>query len=139
MWRDCSPVTLGLTTMGRRSTSKLLKLGTTVVEVHLGRSGFVRTGSMTPSGVAAGYGTADGADRDSVPRHASILADAAACRTLCSDAARQCIAARDAGAIDARAWKWGTHARWRLDVRRVVAARGRPAPHPCASAPADPR
>jgi HEAT repeat protein len=34
---------------GAAFDEKLLKLGTTMVEVHLGRSGFVRTGSMTPS------------------------------------------------------------------------------------------
>jgi hypothetical protein len=35
---------------GAAFDDKLLKLGTTSVEVHLGRSGFVRAGSMTPKG-----------------------------------------------------------------------------------------
>src|SRR5215218_2772563 len=34
---------------GAAFDDKLLRLGLTMVEVHLGRNGFVRTGSMTPS------------------------------------------------------------------------------------------
>jgi len=34
---------------GAAFDARLVKLGTTIVEVHLGRSGFVRTGGMTPS------------------------------------------------------------------------------------------